>query len=141
MIPPHAAAHRVEQTWTADRDYLLLAMFPHMHLRGKSFRYAAEYPDGTAEILLDIPGYDFNWQHRYELAEPKRLPAGTVIRCTAVFDNSTGNPANPDPAATVRTGLQSTDEMFNGYFDITPADQDMWAERAAAGSGPVPSSR
>jgi hypothetical protein len=128
-VPPHAADHRVEHTWTADRDYLLLSMLPHMHLRGKSFRYTAEYPDGTSEVLLDVPAYDFNWQHRYELAEPKRIPTGTVIRCTAVFDNSAGNPFNPDPNATVRAGLQSNDEMFNGYV---LADQDMPAERAAA---------
>ena len=131
-IPPHAPGHRVERTWTADRDYLLLSMLPHMHLRGKSFRYTAEYPDGTSEVLLDVPAYDFNWQHRYELAEPKRLPAGTVVRCTAVFDNSAANPFNPDPTATVRAGLQSSEEMFNGYFDIVLADQDMPAERAAS---------
>jgi peroxiredoxin len=136
-IPPHTPAHRVERTWTADRDYVLLSMFPHMHLRGKSFRYTAEYPDGTAEVLLDVPVYDFNWQHRYELTGPKRLPAGTVVRCLAVYDNSAGNPANPDPGATVRTGLQSWDEMFNGYFDIALADQDLPAERAAAERGRV----
>jgi peroxiredoxin len=132
VIPPHAADHRVEMTWTADRDCLLLSMLPHMHLRGKSFRYTAGYPDGSSEVLLDVPAYDFNWQHRYELPEPKRIPAGTVIRCAAVYDNSAGNPFNPDPGATVRAGLQSTDEMFNGYFDIVLADQDLAAERGAA---------
>ncbi len=131
-IPPHAPAHRVERAWTADRDYSLLSMFPHMHLRGKSFRYTAEYPDGSAEVLLDVPAYDFNWQHRYDLAEPKRLPAGTVVRCAAVYDNSAANPVNPDPGATVHAGEQSWDEMFNGYFDVALADQDMPAERVAA---------
>jgi hypothetical protein len=132
LIPPGEAAHIVERTWTVERDVILLAMSPHMHLRGKAFRYTAEYPDGTSEVLLDVPAYDFNWQHRYELAEPKRLPAGTVARCTAVYDNSAGNPANPDPTATVRTGPQSWDEMFIGYFDIALADQDLIAESAEA---------
>ena len=95
-IPPQTADHRIEQTWTADRDYLLLSMFPHMHLRGASFRYTAEYLDGTSEILLDVPRYDFNWQHRYELAEPKRLPAGTIIRCSAVYDNSKAKSAQSE---------------------------------------------
>ena len=40
-IPPHAPDHRVEKSWQAPADLLLLAMFPHMHLRGKSFRYEA----------------------------------------------------------------------------------------------------
>ena len=124
-IPPHAGNHRVERSRRFDDDVLLLAMFPHMHLRGKSFRYEAIYPDGREEILLDVPRYDFLWQNRYELAEPKRLPAGTTLRCVAHFDNSAGNPANPDPSAIVRTGKQSWEEMFNGYYDIALADQDL----------------
>jgi peroxiredoxin len=123
-IPPRVADHRVEQTWRVKRAVLLLSMFPHMHLRGKSFRYDVTYPDGSNEVLLDVPHYDFNWQHRYELAEPRRLPAGSLLRCTAVYDNSADNPANPDPDATVRAGPQSWDEMFNGYFDVALADED-----------------
>ena len=49
---------------------------PHMHLRGKAFRFTATYPDGKEEILLDVPRYDFNWQNSYALAEPKRLAGG-----------------------------------------------------------------
>ena len=100
-------------------------MFPHMHLRGKSFRYEADYPDGTSETLLSVPRYDFHWQHRYVLssseADSRRHRS---LRCIAHYDNSSDNPANPDPDATVRTGKQSTDEMFNGYFDVALADQE-----------------
>src|SRR5262249_16179154 len=105
-------------------DVQLLALFPHMHLRGKSFRYEALYPDGRSEILLDVPRYDFAWQNRYELSEPKRLPRDTEIRCTAAYDNSSANAANPDPTATVRAGKQNTDEMFNGYCELVLADED-----------------
>jgi hypothetical protein len=130
-IPPHAVGHRVERSWRAERDVVLLSLFPHMHLRGRSFRYEAEFPDGAREVLLDVPAFDTNWQHRYELIEPRRLAAGTTLRCTAVYDNSAGNPANPDPTATVRAGDQITDEMFNAFFDIAVADQDLAAESAA----------
>src|SRR5262249_28501474 len=41
------------------------------------------------------------------------------------------NPSNPDPGATVRTGKQNTDEMFNGYFDVALVDQD--PSRASSG--------
>jgi peroxiredoxin/mono/diheme cytochrome c family protein len=123
-IPPGEPNHRVERTRRFDEDVLLLAMFPHMHLRGKAFRYEAVYPDGREEILLDVPRYDFRWQNRYELVEPKRLPAGTVLRCVAWYDNSTANPDNPDPKVEVRTGKQSWEEMFNGYHDIVLADED-----------------
>ncbi len=124
-IPPGDATYQVSQTWQINQDVLLLSMFPHMHLRGKSFRYEALHASGEVEVLLDVPRYDFNWQHSYVLAEPRRLPAGTCIRCTAVFDNSSSNPANPDPSATVRAGPQAWDEMFNGYFDVVLADEDL----------------
>jgi hypothetical protein len=124
-IPPNETNFRIEQTFRAPKDLLLLAMFPHMHLRGKSFRYEAEYPDGSREILLDVPRYDFNWQHRYELAKPKLLPAGTTLHCTATYDNSSSNPVNPNPNVEVRPGKQNWDEMFNAYFDIVLADQDL----------------
>jgi len=71
----------------------------------------------VAKPAPEAARYDFNWQNRYDLAEPKPLPAGSQLRCTAVYDNSADNPANPDPTAEVRTGTQSWEEMFNGYFD------------------------
>jgi len=96
----------------------LISMSPHMHLRGQSFRYEIILPDGTREILLDVPEYDFNWQTRYRLKEPRELPAGTQMFCTALFDNSAENLANPDPSKTIRWGDQSWDEMMIGYYDI-----------------------
>ena len=102
-----------------------------MHLRGKSFRYTAKYPDGTTEILLDVPNYDFNWQNGYHLKEPKRIPAGTVLQCVAHFDNSEDNIANPDPTETVQWGDQTDDEMMIGYFDMALADQDLTKEDGA----------
>src|SRR5262249_21821363 len=85
------------------------------------------HADGTEEILLEVPRYDFNWQHRYVLATPRRIRAGSKFRCSAVFDNSAENPANPDPNVEARAGMQSWDEMFNGYFDVALADEDLTA--------------
>ncbi len=93
-------------------------MAPHMHLRGKSFRYTAIYPDGKREILLDVPNYDFNWQTGYRTASAIDIPEGTKIECDATFDNSPANLNNPDPKAWVRWGDQTDDEMMIGYFDI-----------------------
>ncbi len=95
-----------------------------MHLRGKSFRFEAEYPDGKKEILLDVPRYDFNWQLRYELAEPKRMPKGTKLLCTAHYDNSETNLANPDPKDKVRWGDQTWEEMMIGFFSAVPVEED-----------------
>ena len=107
------------------QDALLLAMFPHMHLRGKSFKYTANYPDGRSEVLLDVPNYDFNWQNGYEFEQPKLLPRGTEILCEAIFDNSAKNFSNPDPKEIVRWGDQTDEEMMIGYFDMVLSEQDL----------------
>ena len=89
-------------THTFDRDTLLLGYTPHMHLRGKSAHYLAKYPDGTEEVLLDVPKYDFNWQTHYEYPQGgKKIPAGTKIELTMAWDNSADNVYNPDPSIDV----------------------------------------
>ena len=97
-------------------DIKLITLTPHMHLRGKSFRYEVRYPDGKKEVLLDVPKYDFNWQLRYELAEPKLLPKGSILECVAAFDNSEKNLNNPDPGKRVTWGDQSFEEMMIGFY-------------------------
>lgn len=116
-IPPGAADHKEEATFTFDRDARVLGFLPHMHVRGKAFRYTAIHPDGREEVLLDVPRFDFNWQTCYR---PKdlRLKAGTKIRATARFDNSKDNPWNPDPSKEVRFGQQTWEEMLIGYIDF-----------------------
>ena len=79
-IPPGDADYQVSAEGTFENDTLVANMTPHMHTRGKSFRYEVTYPDGKQEILLDVPRYDFNWQTTYMLEEPKLLPKGTEAR-------------------------------------------------------------
>jgi hypothetical protein len=117
-IPPGADNHPVESSYTVRQDALLINLMPHMHLRGKDFRYEAVYPDGKKETLLSVPRYNFNWQSVYRLAEPKLLPQGTRIHCYAHFDNSANNPNNPDPKAAVWWGDQTWEEMMIGWIDL-----------------------
>ncbi|MBX9789026.1 MAG: redoxin domain-containing protein [Pirellulales bacterium] len=123
-IPPGADNHEIRSRFKVKRDMLLLNYFPHMHLRGKDFRFEVEYPDGTREILLDVPRYDFNWQLRYDLVEPKLVPKGSRIHCVAHFDNSAANPFNPDPTQTVRFGEQTWEEMMVGFFTAASTEED-----------------
>ena len=118
-IPPNDPNFKMTARFRLRRDALILSLFPHMHVRGKSFKYVAKYPDGRQETLLDIPKYDFNWQNGYLYEKPKELPKGTVIHCTAHFDNSSENLANPAPEKAVYWGDQTWDEMMIGYFDMT----------------------
>lgn len=121
-IPAGADNFAVESRHHFHKDVRLVSMTPHMHMRGKAFRYEAEYPDGRTEILLDVPRYDFNWQMRYDLAVPKLLPSGTRLHCTALFDNSENNLSNPDPKRNVGWGEQTWDEMMIGYFTTLPGE-------------------
>jgi len=118
VIPAGDANYRVDSTFTIQEDATLTALIPHMHLRGKDFHFRAIYPTGEAQDLLDVPRYDFNWQLAYEPAKPILLPKGTRIECTAHFDNSANNPANPDPKSEVRYGDQSWEEMMFGFFTV-----------------------
>jgi len=103
---------------TYARDLILLRLMPHMHLRGRSFKYEAVYPDGKKETLLDVPRYDFNWQTTYRLKESIPFPKGTAMHCVAHFDNSENNPNNPDPTKTVEWGDQTWEEMMIGFFEV-----------------------
>jgi hypothetical protein len=132
LIPPKVSNHKLEAWHIFHRDTVLLSLFPHMHVRGKSFRYEAVYPDGTSEILLDVPHYDFAWQQTYRLAEPKLLPKGTRIRCIAHYDNSAANIANPNPNALVHWGEQTWDEMLMGFVDITTPDESTTPKKPQA---------
>jgi hypothetical protein len=128
-IPPGEDDYRIVSRVRTLRDLSIVAFMPHMHLRGKSMEFEATYPDGRSEILLSVPDYDFHWQTTYYLEEPKRLPAGTFLICRASWDNSDRNPDNPNPAATVREGLQSEEEMMAGFVELgieASTDSDVW---------------
>jgi len=96
-------------------------------------------------VLISVPYYEFNWQTAYRLAQPKDVPAGTKIRCTAGWDNSVQNAGlmelynersgtnpnydkyspsyinHPEYPPPYNTGIvfdqQTWDEMFIGYFN------------------------
>jgi peroxiredoxin len=124
LIPAGAPNHKVMAQYRSSNDEQLISMTPHMHLRGKAFRYVAHYPDGGEEILLDVPNYDFNWQLKYILEKPKLLVKGTRVVCTAQYDNSDENLANPDPTRDVRWGDQSWEEMMIGFLDTIPIAEE-----------------
>lgn len=136
-IPPYKANVPVHATMERfPKRAQLLAIVPHMHLRGQSFQ-AVSKCEGRTNILLDVPRYDFNWQHVYELAEPLSLEKVDTIEFTARFDNSRNNPVNPDPSQTVTWGDQTWEEMAVAFFEIseprTPAEQPRQTQVAKAG--------
>lgn len=118
LIPANRDDVPVSSSLTLPADVRLLSFMPHMHLRGKSFQYTITKPGEKPFVALSVPGYDFGWQSYYILKEPMDLPKGTRIDCLAHFDNTAGNPHNPDPNKIVRWGEQTFEEMMIGYIDI-----------------------
>jgi hypothetical protein len=132
-IPPNAANFAAENHWTADRDTDIIAIRPHMHLRGKDFRLQVNYPyTGRAECLLSVPRYDFNWQLDYVFATPLHLPAKTKLDFFSHYDNSANNPSNPDPSKRVKWGQQTDDEMQTVLLEIQQKYEDAIQARAPA---------
>ncbi|MBI4905915.1 MAG: thiol-disulfide isomerase [Acidobacteria bacterium] len=117
-IPAGAESHAVSASMVLQEDADLVSLLPHMHLRGKAFEYRATYPTGETEVLLKVPAYRFDWQLWYEFSQPKRIPKGTKLEVTGVFDNSANNRFNPDPKKDVTWGEQSWEEMMMGFFDV-----------------------
>ena len=116
-IPAGSSDTEARSSHTFAEDIVVLGLTPHMHYRGKDFKFTATFPDGTSKELLKVSRYDFNWQTAYDFAEPISLPAGSRIDCVAHWDNSTTNANNPDPTRNVTWGQQSTDEMMIGFVD------------------------
>jgi hypothetical protein len=125
-IPPQKVNYRIGAAETLQKDTLLLAYWPHAHLRATAARYTATYPDGRKEILLNVPRYDQTWQVTYKYREPKLLPKGTRIDVEMWYDNSATRGATREfnPNLTVRNGPRTQDEMMLGFISYVELDPD-----------------
>jgi peroxiredoxin len=130
-IPPHAADHLVSTSvsrWPVNSE--LLAIMPHMHLRGKSFQLTANAKlqpanDTSSSTLLNVPRYDFNWQHTYELESPIPLNSVQKLNIMVSFDNSKNNPFNPNPDEYVLWGDQTWEEMAVAFLEVAKPLNDV----------------
>jgi hypothetical protein len=121
-IPAGAPDHEVTRCYSVDKDKYLISFTPHMHYRGKSAQYELFRPDGSREVLLNVPHYDFDWQLVYRLKEPVRIPKGSLLKVTFHYDNSPNNRANPNPAESLRWGDKSEEEMFTNWIEYIDAE-------------------
>jgi hypothetical protein len=124
-IPPGARNHREEASLRIPRDIQVLGFLPHMHSRATACRYRVLGEDGQSRVLLDIPRYDADWQLLYRYFEPQPVRRGETIKFAVQYDNSTENPANPDPTQTVHWGRQVSDEMHLGYVEYYVPGQQL----------------
>ena len=123
-IPAGDPNYKVVSSLPIPMDVKVTALMPHMHVRGKAAKYELVFPDGTRKLLLDVPRYDFNWQHTYRYSEPLTVPKNSRLEYTSWFDNSTANKNNPDPKREVPWGPQTFDEMQLGYIEYYATGKD-----------------
>ena len=134
-IPANTKRHTETKTYVVPKDILMFSMLPHSHFRGIASDFVAIYLDGSEEMLLSVPHYDFNWQTDYTFKEPKVLPAGTKIVHSTTWDNSSQNLANPDPTIDVTWGEQSWDEMLFASFSFRYLEDGEMKSAEIANSG------
>ena len=132
VIPAGASDYEV----TASIPFLpfdahLIAVTPHMHLLGKTMRMTASRPDGQTVCLVDVPDWDFHWQATYFYKSAIAAPLGTGLFLSARYDNSSGNPKNPNnPPRAVGWGENTTDEMCIGFLSFTLDAENLSSSRA-----------
>ena len=126
-IPPGESHFEVEASRPLPVDVVAYTIAPHMHLIGKDMTMWAELPGGERIDLIEIDRWDFKWQNHYYFQKPLKLPKGTVLKLKAHFDNSSGNPYNPNREAPkeVRWGEATTDEMCIGFLGLVKDGQDL----------------
>src|SRR6266566_3977458 len=97
----------------------IITVAPHMHNLGRQIKVEVLDPSGQSTPVIYIDNWDFNWQGFYTLANPMSIKSGSTVRVTSVFDNSAGNPKNPNnPIVPVGWGERTTDEMCIAFIGV-----------------------
>jgi len=92
---------------------------PHMHLLGRRIGVDILDGDGTVRPMIKIDNWDFNWQGFYTFVDPMQLKSGSTVRLSAIYDNSDGNPKNPNnPLKAVGWGEGTNDEMALAFIGV-----------------------
>jgi len=109
---------------TVREDLSLLAVFPHMHLIGKTIESYAIDPANDTIPLIKINHWDFEWQGFYFYDRLVKIPAGSRMAGYGIYDNTSNNPYNPyRPPQVISVGEATTDEMFLISYLSLPYEQ------------------
>lgn len=108
-------------------DKSFVAIMPHMHKLGQSYKIWYETTEGDSIPVIDIPVWDFHWQYFYTFPSVMKVPDGARFHAIAVYNNTSDNPDNPnDPPIDVYEGAYTKDEMlmtFMAYTDYEEGDE------------------
>lgn len=95
-VPANAAGHKVSAELKLDKAVKIHNIVPRMNYLGRTVELSATTPDGKSQKLLKLDDYLFTMQSTYTPAEPIALPAGTVLKADATYDNTKDNAHNPN---------------------------------------------
>ena len=103
----------IEAMFPMQEAGLLLNYEPHLHSSGRRMCLEALYPSGYQETI-NCAGYNHNWVKVYHYQDDAAplLPKGTVLKVTAWYDNTAGNPRVADPRNWKGWGSRSIDDML-----------------------------
>ena len=123
-IPAGASNRVVADSFVLPVAVEVRAVLPHAHYLAREMTGYADLPDGSRRWLMAIRDWDFNWQGDYQFTTPIQLPKGTKLVMEYTYDNSAGNPRNPNnPPQMVRYGMQSSDEMAELWLQVVMKSQ------------------
>ncbi|MFN0032726.1 MAG: T9SS type A sorting domain-containing protein [Flavobacteriales bacterium] len=107
----------------------LFNVSPHMHLIGRTVTSWGETSADGIIPFIHIDNWDFHWQYTYPFPSLMHVPASTVMKATAFYDNTANNPHQPnDPPQLVIGGEETSDEMMLVFFTYTlyyPGDENI----------------
>jgi hypothetical protein len=121
VIPAGASAFEVKASFPVDASLAgkIVTVTPHMHNLGRQIKVEVEDRGGARRPIIYIDNWDFNWQGFYTPVDPVPIPSGSTVWVTSIFDNSAGNPKNPNnPIVPVRWGERTSDEMCVALIGI-----------------------
>ncbi|GAA5118365.1 hypothetical protein GCM10023339_30810 [Alloalcanivorax gelatiniphagus] len=103
----------------------VFAGFGHMHMRGRALQVELNPGTPQAEVLLDVPRFDFDNQRMAKLASPVEVEPGDTLRVTCTHDaglRSQVPQLSELPPRYVVWGDGTGDEMCIGIMTVSPRD-------------------
>ena len=126
VMPPHGTA-MTQGFHSFDHPVRIDSFQPHGHLRLRSASLEIFYPEtGRTEIISMVSNWSATWHqsHLYEDDVAPLIPTGAVLVIKQWYDNTEGNPNNPDPDQWVDGGSRTADEMSHAWIAVTHLDED-----------------
>ena len=133
VMPPHGTA-MTQGFHSFDHPVRIDSFQPHGHLRLRSASLEIFYPEtGRTEIISMIPNWSATWHqsHLYEDDVAPLIPTGAVLVIKQWYDNTEGNPNNPDADQWVDGGSRTADEMSHAWIALTHLDEEGYEKLVA----------